>query len=92
MIIEVYDAFRSVGIADDAARRAAGALSDSGRQLDELKSEMGRRFTEVDRRFDHAELTNEKRFGKIEAELLVMKWMLGAIVAGVLSLIGKAFL
>ena len=31
-------------------------------------------------------------FNKIEADLLVLKWMTGAIVAGVLSLIVKAFL
>jgi hypothetical protein len=34
----------------------------------------------------------DNRFGKIEADLLVLKWMTGAIVAGVVSLILKAFI
>lgn len=33
----------------------------------------------------------DSRFNKIEADLLVLKWMTGAIVAGVLSLIVKAY-
>ena len=33
----------------------------------------------------------ENRFGKIEADLLVMKWMLGVVIAGILSLVVKAF-
>ncbi len=30
-------------------------------------------------------------FNKIEADLLVLKWMAGGIVAGVISLVVKAF-
>lgn len=33
----------------------------------------------------------ESRFDKVEADLLVMKWMIGAVLAGVVSLIMKAF-
>jgi hypothetical protein len=33
----------------------------------------------------------DSRFNKIEADLLVLKWMTGAIVAGVVSLVIKAF-
>ena len=33
----------------------------------------------------------EKRFTKIEADLAVIKWMLGFVIAGVESLIVKAF-
>ncbi|HUB43994.1 MAG TPA: hypothetical protein VMB73_03325 [Acetobacteraceae bacterium] len=33
----------------------------------------------------------DSRFNKIEADLQVRKWMTGAIVAGVISLILKAF-
>jgi hypothetical protein len=31
------------------------------------------------------------RFSKIEADLLVIKWMLGVVIAGILSLVVKAF-
>ena len=34
----------------------------------------------------------ENRFGKIEADLLVMKWMLGVVIAGIISLVVKAFI
>ena len=33
----------------------------------------------------------DNRFTKVEADLLVLKWMVGAILAGVVSLILKAF-
>jgi hypothetical protein len=34
----------------------------------------------------------EGRFAKIEADLLAVKWMCGVIVAGVVSLVLKAYL
>ncbi len=34
---------------------------------------------------------HENRFGKIGADLLVLKWMMGAILAGVASLVVKSF-
>jgi hypothetical protein len=34
----------------------------------------------------------DSRFNKIEADLLVLKWMTGAVVAGVVSLVLKAFI
>ncbi|HEX3883414.1 MAG TPA: hypothetical protein VHW66_12205 [Stellaceae bacterium] len=34
----------------------------------------------------------ESRFAKIEADLAVIKWMVGVVVAGVASLVIKAFI
>ena len=34
----------------------------------------------------------ESRFSKIEADLLVIKWMLGVVIAGILSLLVKTFM
>jgi hypothetical protein len=34
---------------------------------------------------------NKTRFSKIEADLTVIKWMLGVAIAGVASLVIKAF-
>ena len=34
----------------------------------------------------------ESRFAKIETELAVIKWMLGVVMAGVVSLVIKAFI
>jgi hypothetical protein len=33
----------------------------------------------------------DSRFGKIEADLLVIKWMVGAVIAGIVSLVVRAF-
>ena len=33
----------------------------------------------------------EKRFNKIESDLLIVKWMIGVVIAGVISLVMKAF-
>jgi hypothetical protein len=33
----------------------------------------------------------ESRFAKIESDLAVVKWMLGVVIAGVASLVVKAF-
>ena len=33
----------------------------------------------------------ENRFNRIEADLLVIKWMLGLVIAGVCSLVVKTF-
>ena len=33
----------------------------------------------------------ENRFSKIEADLLIVKWMLGVVLAGILSLVVKAY-
>ena len=33
----------------------------------------------------------ETRFNKVEADLAVLKWMVGAILAGVISLVMKTF-
>lgn len=33
----------------------------------------------------------ESRFTRIEADLLLLKWMTGAIIAGIVSLVIKAF-
>ncbi|HEV2100684.1 MAG TPA: hypothetical protein VGR45_17395 [Stellaceae bacterium] len=36
-------------------------------------------------------LAYETRFAKIETDLAVIKWMLGVVIAGVVSLVVKAF-
>lgn len=41
--------------------------------------------------FSHMDVKIESRFAKIEGDLLVLKWMTGVIVAGVVALIFKAF-
>lgn len=40
---------------------------------------------------DYLDLKLEKEFSPLRAELLLIKWMMGVLLAGVLSLIMKAF-
>ncbi|KAG0183741.1 hypothetical protein DFQ28_001085 [Apophysomyces sp. BC1034] len=46
-----------------------------------LDAKMDKRFAEVD-----------KRFVRVEGEFLLLKWMLGVVIAGMVSLVIKAFL
>jgi hypothetical protein len=34
----------------------------------------------------------EPRFAKLEADMVLLKWMVGVIIAGVIALVAKAFL
>ncbi|MDP1605083.1 MAG: hypothetical protein Q8L93_00290 [Rhodocyclaceae bacterium] len=56
MISEVYAAFRSAGVDEENARKAAEALSNDA-------------------------LATKADIARIERELLVIKWMLGVVVA-----------
>ena len=47
MILEVYDAFRSIGIDDDNARKAAGALSENPKAIADLRSEIKDEFSKL---------------------------------------------
>ena len=73
LIIEVYDAFKSVGIADDIARKAAGELPNNDRKIDQLETKV------------------VERFGRVEADLLLLKRMVGVMFAGVASLVVRTF-
>ncbi len=92
LILEVYDAFKSVGVDDDAARKAAGALSNVQSETTGLRTEMNERFNQMGRKFDALILTLEKRFGKIEGDLLSLKCMFGILVAGVASTVLRLYL
>ena len=35
---------------------------------------------------------NDARFAKLESDMLVVKWMLGVLLAGVVSLVAKAYI
>ena len=70
LILEVYDAFKSVGVDDDAARKAAGALSGHEREIGDVRAEVSSRFdkvqAEMNSRFDKAQAKMNSRFDKAE--------------------------
>jgi hypothetical protein len=52
-----------------------------------LRSDLDRRFAGVDNRFASV----DTRFAKMEGEMSLLKWMLGVVIAGILSLVLKGF-
>jgi hypothetical protein len=82
MIAEVYDALKSAGAAEDKARAAAtavaGQLEFEGR-LDRIDARLDR----TDTRFEEA------RVGKLETDMAVLKWMVGANIALTVLVLGR---
>ena len=75
--LSVYDAFRTAGIADDAARRIAEAItehSDDG--LDKIEARL---------------ITVESRLNKVEARTEMVLWMQGVTMALMLLTLGSVF-
>ncbi len=95
LIIEVYDAFKSVGMDDETARKAAGALSNNDSKIDQLEAKLDRRIDQLeaklDRKIDQLETRIIERLGKADADTLVLKWMVGVMFAGVASLVARSF-
>jgi len=46
---------------------------------------------DMELRFAQADAKTETRFIKIEGDLVLVKWMLGVVIGGVVALVGKAF-
>ena len=99
MILEVYDAFRSIGIDDDHARKAAGALSDNPKAIADLRTDMTGEFAKVTLEFanvrgemrdEFANLRTEMRdeFAKLRTEQIVVRALLGVLISLVLLLAG----
>ena len=99
MILEVYDAFRSIGIDDEQARKAAGALSDNPRAIADLRTEMMGEFANVRSEFikvrsemtaGFADVRSEMKegFAKLRTEQVVVRTLLGILVSLVLLLAG----
>jgi hypothetical protein len=77
MIAEVYDALKSAGADEDKARAAATAVAG---QL-----EFEGRFNRIDTRLDHI----EARAAKLETDMAVLKWMIGANIALTILVLGR---
>jgi hypothetical protein len=90
MDAEVFEAFRAIGVPDDKASAAAQAISRRDADIGPLKA-------------DVATLKNDMSIVKsdtsamkldittMKLDIAVLKWGVGLIVAGVISLMLKAF-
>lgn len=75
MHAEIYDALMAAGAPEEKARAAAAAVSDA---------KAGERLAD-DVKALRADVSD------LKSDMRLMKWMLGVIAAGIVSLIGKAF-
>lgn len=76
MIAEVYDALKDAGASEEKARRAAETLAS-----------YEARFVGVERQLDGMKIEIERLTGRVN----LLTWMVGFALAGIMTLIFKAF-
>ena len=73
-------------------REEAEAIADG--LAEAMKGDIGGRFDRVDQRFGKVEADIaglRLELGDVKGDIRLLKWMVGAVVTGVLALVGKAF-
>jgi len=92
MEIEVYEAFTSVGINPEVAKKAPAALNEArGGELSRIES----RLDKIDQRMDKIETRMggvDSRLAIVETSTSLIVWMVGVSIAISLGLLGKALL
>lgn len=78
MISEVYAAFKSIGIDDAIAQKAAEALSSESLAT---KNDLARVEKEL-----------KQDIASVKTDIAVLKWMMGFTIAGVASIVIKTFI
>lgn len=78
MVSAVYDAFLDAGASQDKARKAAEAMVVHGDRAQSLQQDSAGEFAKI-----------EQRFTKVEGELTLLKWMVGATTALVIAVLLK---
>ena len=78
MLAEVYDAFLEAGASPDKARKAAEAVAAYESRAATLKQESAAEFADM-----------KQRLTKVDGDLSLLKWMVGANTAFVLAVLFK---
>jgi lipid II:glycine glycyltransferase (peptidoglycan interpeptide bridge formation enzyme) len=86
MLVELYDALKEAGASEEKARAAAESLILGHDRLERIE-ENTVRIPKVEN--DIARL--DKELAVIKAQIDLLKWMNGIVIAGVLALIIKTF-
>ena len=81
MISEVYSAFRTAGVPEQDARKAAEALSSENLATKNDITGVKQEITAVDRRLtgNITEVRND--IAQLQREMAVVKWMVGIVIA-----------
>jgi chromosome segregation ATPase len=93
MLVELYDALKEAGASEEKARAAAESLVIGHHRLERIEEHAGRLPKMQDQidgtREDIARL--DKELAVVKAQIDLLKWMNGIVIAGVLALIIKTF-
>lgn len=81
MISEVYSAFRTAGVPEQDARKAAEALSSENLATKNDITEVKQEITEVDQRLTGSITEVRNDIAQLQRETAVVKWMLGIVIA-----------
>jgi hypothetical protein len=78
MVIELYEALKEAGASDAKAQAAARAMADYNARFDGLEKRLDTGFAEVN-----------GSLAEVRAQITMLKWMNGIVIAGVAGLIIK---
>ena len=87
MIAELYEALVDAGASEGKAKEAAQVLSTENlatkRDITELDTKLSGQTAELDQRLSGQIAKLDHKVVKLERDMAVMKWMLGATMAGI---------
>ncbi len=88
MIAEVYEALKEAGASEEKSKAASQAIADYEERISKANISM----RELDKKMEVGFAEMKIQLTKIDGEIRVLKWMLGVLIAGIVSLILKSFL
>lgn len=93
MLVELYDALKEAGASEQKARAAAASLVVGHDRLERIEQQTGQ-LPSIQDQIDRARediVRLDKELAVIRAQIDLLKWMNGIVIAGVLALIIKTF-
>jgi predicted nucleic acid-binding Zn-ribbon protein len=94
MITELYDALKEAGASEEKAKAAAQAIADYEKHFVRMESKLDSIESEikvVKSEIKSVKTEFESEIKVVKAELGIIKWLVGLVIAGIISLIIKAF-
>lgn len=95
MISELYDALKEAGASEEKAKAAAQAIADYERHFVRIESKLDSVDSEIKVVRSEIKTTRtdlEAELKAVKTELNVIKWLVGLGIAGIISLVIKAFM
>lgn len=93
MLVELYDALKEAGASEQKAGAAAASLVVGHDRLERIEQQTGQ-LPSIQDQIDRARediVRLDKELAVIRAQIDLLKWMNGIVIAGVLALIIKTF-